>query len=178
VSPSSQRLFFALWPDPEVRERLAALAGRLDVGGGRRTPPQSLHVTLLFLGEVDAARRSCVETVAGGVRSAPFDLALDRTGWWRRPQVLWAGATRTPEALATLAARLQQGCAACGFPPEDRPFAVHATLARRVMAAPPPRGFDPIPWSVSEFCLVESRLERGGSEYRVLRSWPLSLAGG
>ena len=53
---SAQRLFFALWPDPAVRAALAGVTARLPLPRGRLTPPQNLHVTLVFLGAAAAVR--------------------------------------------------------------------------------------------------------------------------
>jgi 2'-5' RNA ligase len=143
------------------------------MGSGRRVKPESLHVTLVFLGGTSRDQRACVERCADAVRAPAFDLTLDRFAWWRRPQVVWAGASAVPEPLAHIVSALREGCAACGFAPEERPFAVHATLARKVTAEPPARSFDPIPWRVRGFCLVESSLSPSGSSYRVVREWRL-----
>ena len=156
-----------------MRAALAGVTARLTLPRGRLTPPQNLHVTLVFLGAADAARRACVEAAADGVQAEGFTVTLDRTGWWRRPQVFWAGSSVTPQPLLDLVGALQVGCAACGFPRENRPFEVHATLARKVLAAPPAPGLEPIPWRIDRFVLVESALTPAGSEYRVLRTWPL-----
>ena len=170
---SAQRLFFALWPDPAVRAALAGVTAGLKLPRGRLTPPQNLHVTLVFLGGADTARRACVEAAADAIQAKGFAVTLDRTGWWRRPQVFWAGSSVTPPPLLDLVRALQAGCEACGFPRENRPFEVHATLARKVPAEPPALDLEPIPWPVDHFVLVESALTPAGSEYRVLRTWPL-----
>lgn len=175
---ASQRLFFALWPDDGVRAELARLCDRACPRESRRVKPENLHVTLVFLGATTADQRSCVEGVAGEIRVPRFGLAVDRIGWWRRPQVLWAGCSGTPEPLRDLVTGLRSGCAQCGFAPQERPFEVHATLARHVRRESPVVPFDPIAWAVDRFSLVESRLSPGGSEYRVLRSWRLVGVGG
>ena len=107
---SAQRLFFALWPDPAVRAALAGVTARLTLPRGRLTPSQNLHVTLVFLGAADAARRACVEAAADAIQAKGFAVTLDRTGWWRRPQVFWAGSSVTPPPLLDLVRALQAGC--------------------------------------------------------------------
>ena len=169
-----QRLFFALWPEEAVRGALASIPARLPLRHGRWVRPENLHVTLVFLGAVSLAQRACVEAAADAIRARAFAVSLDRSGWWRRPQVFWAGASVTPEPLLDLVTALQAGCEACGFQPEDRAFRVHATLARKVAVEPPPLQLDPIPWPVSHFVLVASTLSAGGSDYRVVRTWPLT----
>ncbi|MEK7758301.1 MAG: 2'-5' RNA ligase family protein, partial [Pseudomonadota bacterium] len=52
----TQRLFFALWPDPVLQQRLAQAAeALLPRAAGRRVRAENLHCTLVFLGAVEAA---------------------------------------------------------------------------------------------------------------------------
>jgi hypothetical protein len=47
------RVFFALWPDADVRDQLAGLArAAAERAHGRAPPPENLHMTLVFVGEV------------------------------------------------------------------------------------------------------------------------------
>ena len=74
-----QRLFFALWPDDDTRHALARLAKtRLPSGSGRLVAAQNIHLTVAFLGAVDAGFRENVERAAGSL-SAP---ALQVTSTW------------------------------------------------------------------------------------------------
>jgi 2'-5' RNA ligase len=171
---ATQRLFFALWPEAEMQQRLAKAAeALLPTGTGRLVRPENLHCTLVFLGSVDADQRVCVEAVADQVRAGAFNLHLDRFGFFRRPQVGWLGCTTTPVALHRLVGELAQGCAACGFPPEHRPYEVHLTIVRKVTRDPGRPPFMALDWPVDRFALVESVNEEGGVRYRPLRSWKL-----
>ena len=94
----------------------------------------NLHITLKFLGQVEEGR---VQAIADALRSAgglpAFDLELRGLGAFptpERPHVLWVGAGRGAEAAAALAARVDAGLAALGFPRETRAFASHVTLGR------------------------------------------------
>ena len=170
----TQRLFFALWPEPELQQRLAqAAAALLPRDTGRRVRAESLHCTLVFLGAVDAAQRLCLEDAASLVRSEPFALTLDYLGYFRRPQVAWLGCAETPAALQTLVTGLGYGAEACGFPPERRPYAVHLTVARKLRRDPGRAPFLPIVWQVNRFALMESVIEPVGVHYRPLRFWDL-----
>ena len=134
---ATQRLFFALWPEASLQQQLAtAAAALLARTTGRRVRPENLHCTLVFLGGVDAGQRLCVEAAADALALPAFDLTFDRFGYFRRPQVAWLGCTRTPPALLDLVGQLGRGCAACGFPPEQRPYEVHLTVARKLRRDP------------------------------------------
>jgi len=170
----TQRLFFALWPDPALQQRLAqAAAALLPRDAGRRVREENLHCTLVFLGAVEAAQRLCLEDAASLVRAEPFTLVLDRIGYFRRPQVAWLGCTTIPAALQALVAGLSYGAASCGFPPEQRPYAVHLTVARKLRRDPGRLPLMPIAWPVNQFALMESVSEPDGVHYRPLRFWDL-----
>src|SRR3569623_1490776 len=152
-----QRLFFALWPTPEQRAALVNVASMLPDDLGRRVTPANLHLTLAFLGA----------------------LTLDAFGYWRRPQVGWAGSGVMPPHLLTLVKRLQQGAASCGLRVDTRPYAVHLTLYRKVRRAPRQwPAFPRLPWSVTQFALVESLPDADGVRYEPRRSWPLAATSG
>jgi 2'-5' RNA ligase len=116
----------------------------------------------------------CVEAAATALAPLPsFTLTFDRFGYFRGPQVAWLGCSRTPPALLDLVAQLGHGCAACGFPPEQRPYAVHLTVARKLRRDPGRAPFMPIEWRVGRFALVESVSDDEGVHYRPLRFWGL-----
>ncbi len=168
------RHFLALWPDRAVCERLGAEA-RQAFTKGRLHHLVDLHMTLVFLGEISEAQVHCVEAAAGAVRGRSFSLRIDGIGYWHRPRILWAGPTRTPEALSQLVFDLQNGLKACGFEPERRRYQPHVTLYRKAPGGEP-RTIEPaIEWSVSEFVLATSGVgAHGGPRYRILRRWALS----
>ncbi len=172
-----QRLFFALWPDEALRSRLAAVAREVWVRGGKAVPPENLHITLVFLGGIDAPMRALAEGIADRVASPRFALRLDRIGFWPRTGLLWLGTGDLPEALSALAAELHRGIAACGVKLDARPFLAHVTLMRKVRVARHAGPVGPVDWRVEGFSLVESTPGPGGSRYQVLRTWPLGAGG-
>ncbi len=167
------RLFFALWPDAQARLALAArgkeVARRC---GGRPVPAANLHLTLAFLGEVEPSAIPALREAAGAGGGEAFELALDRLGAFARAGVAWAGCRVAPPALLALQAGLARRLGEAGFPQEERPFAAHLTLARRIRVPLAPEAMDPVRWPVGAFALVES--VRGEGAYRTLAEWPLA----
>ncbi len=167
------RLFFALWPDAAARvslERLAAEVYRRT--GGRPVAAAKLHLTLVFLGEVDPGRIPALACAAQRVAAEAFDLSLDRVGAFTRARVAWAGCERAPERLVAMQAQLERHIRDAGFAPDDRPYAAHLTLVRHARAPLAPDRIDPVAWRVASFALVES--VPGGGTYRTLADWALA----
>lgn len=173
-----QRLFFALWPAPETARRIwQATAKLVPRGVGRRLPAQQLHLTLAYLGQQDARQLHCVSEVASRLQAQAFNLTLDQTGHFPRPQVVWLGASQTPAALAALQDDLvSQLTQYCGYQPESRPFLPHVTLIRKVRRVDLPERIPPLAWPVASFALVRSDTRPSGAEYSVLRAWPLDTS--
>ena len=166
------RLFFALWPDAAARVELAALARDVAAHcGGRATPEAKIHLTLAFLGETPADRLPVALQAAGSVRGERFLARLDHAGSLSRSGVAWAGMSVVPPELEALAADLARGLRSAGFALEDRPFAAHVTLARRIRRRPAGAPIAPITWPAQDFALVESGRRTGNYETR--GSWEL-----
>ena len=170
---SRQRLFLALWPDDDARECLRLL-GEKHVDSGRRTRPENLHATLVFLGAVDADTRTCVERVAGSIDGQAFSVTFDGLEHRPRQAIVWAAASHVPAALTRLVELLRTGLMQCGFEPERRPYHLHVTLARKVRRGQAAVAIDPIVWHIGSFVLIESRTHASGASYQVLRSWSLT----
>lgn len=179
TAPGRLRLFFALWPDPPARRALATLAeGVARDCGGRATPPAALHVTLAFLGSVEADLLPLLEAAAAAVAGAspPFGVTFDRPGGAAGGAIAWLGCRDPAAALPGLQRELRDALAARGVSLEPRAFRPHVTLARGCRR-PPARGTAPPPvaWQVRRLALVASRPGPGGSSYRTLRQWTLGV---
>ncbi len=173
-SAPRQRLFFALWPNDEVREGFAAIASKSLKRRGRKIPAENLHLTLAFLGSVAPETRRCAESAASDISGASFTLEFTHLGFWPRPRVIWSGCDETPEALTALVNALRQGLKGCGIEPELRPYRAHLTLARKASVEPSfGEPHAPISWTVDAFHLLESKTLSTGAQYKMLRSWPL-----
>lgn len=183
------RLFFAVELPGELREAAAAHVMRLrrEFPDARASwpRPESLHVTLKFLGEVAAARVETLSRAAAGAAEgfAPFELSAEGAGTFPprgAARVLWLGLRDESGQLARLQRRLEEECEAAGFARETKPFKPHLTLAR--LRSPQGAGalseahrrttFGPHAFQVSEFVLMRSELGPGGSRYTPLSHHP------
>ena len=175
------RLFAAVDLSGTTRETLAAeqarLRAALGASGGtlRWIRSDRVHLTLVFVGDVDASRvPSLIEGVGADVNTAPFDISVSGIGVFPArgaPRVLWlgigAGADKVKELQQELAARI----AALGIGPERRDFHPHLTLGRwtaskpsdrtRALAAAPPRALARD--RVTRVTWYESRLSASGT---------------
>ncbi len=170
---ATQRLFFALWPNEEVRAALDEASQSLLGKRVKRIPAPNLHITLAFAGSVTASVRHCLEEAAGNLTLAPFDLILDHTGYWRRPRIAWMGPTHVPPALWSLIGGLRTVFEACGLQVETRPYQPHVTLARKISRLANDTPIAPVPWSIRSFSLVESVNTPSGVSYQRLVTWTL-----
>lgn len=117
----------------QLRQVIATMqaAGRLPV---RWLPVENIHLTLKFLGEVEAGKlkRLADELNLLVGHQAPFSLTIGGLGAFpsaRRPRVVWVG-IQAPPALAGLAQQMEQFGRKFGIEPEDRPFSPHLTIGR------------------------------------------------
>ena len=167
-------MFFALWPEPDVSDRLAAAARAAQVRcGGRLMRRETVHLTLVFVGDVAEPAVEILRRAASKVHAARFCLNLDRLGCWRHNGIVWAGCAASPP-LVELAARLAGNLSGSGLPLAQREFAPHLTLLRNARCAALP-ALAAIDWPVTEFVLVESRRSAAGAAYDVIGRWPLKL---
>ena len=172
---SSERLFFALWPDDKTRAALARVQRDLAPRKGRQVHPEDIHMTVVFLGPATPERRVCAERIATEVEACqgfvPFELMLDRIGSFPRARVFWCGASVCPPPLLDLVGSLNRGLADCGFVPERLPYRPHVTLARKVQPVEARDQPQPIRWRVDELVLVTGT--GAVPRYRVVRRWKL-----
>jgi 2'-5' RNA ligase len=174
LASATRRMFFALWPEPDVSRRLAFLGKEAQaVTGGRAMRPDTLHLTLAFLGGISPEMAERAVAVATAVQGQAFDLLLDRLECWRHNHIVWAGASVLPAPAVTLAEGLARALRVAGFSLERRPFAAHVTLLRNARCPETLVHPEPIVWPVRDFVLVESRLLPQGASYEVVGRWSL-----
>ncbi len=183
------RGFVAVELPAEVRAFLAGLAERVRSQGvrARWVSPDRMHITLRFLGEIQASRFEAVRAALARPITAGGHPELVPAGIGTFPprgraRVLWAGLRGDTPVLGRCALEVEDRLESVGFPREPRPFRPHITLARargpggitgldrigsEIRAAQGP-GF-----RVTRLTLFESRLHPQGPEYLPRATVPL-----
>lgn len=172
---SVARVFFALWPEALVRQALHTLAmeyrSRCEA---RAMGADTLHLTLLFLGEMERACLPQLIQTANKVSAPAFGFILERLSFWLHNRIAYATPLVEVPALDQLVTALQQELLAAGFRFDNHAFNPHVTLLRRVGHVLEPQAITPIKWWADSFVLVESVMTDRGVHYQVLQKWPLS----
>lgn len=133
------RTFIAIELNDNLHRALATVQEQLKRDRAARlirwVVPANIHITLKFLGDVDAIQMPALRnSIAEACKDIPaFSLSIDGLGAFpttRRPNNIWVGATGQIDVAARLAQKIDDACAAFGFEREDRPFTAHLTLGR------------------------------------------------
>jgi 2'-5' RNA ligase len=139
VPEERYRLFIAVPLPAAALEACRALIDGVRAGpagrGARWVRTDNLHLTLRFLGATAPER---VPAVAAAIRDAAagraaFRVRLAGAGAFpspARPRALWIGIPEGAAGLAAMSSTLGSALAALGWPPEERPFRPHLTVAR------------------------------------------------
>lgn len=183
--PASGRLFLCIELPSHARGAVARLQQEYaDADGMNWVAPENLHVTLVFLGEVDPERQRDLGLRLRDVEVQPFFLGLEGVGVFPqkgRPQVLWAGLEKVDPRLFQLHGKVEQVALDLGFEPERRRYRPHVTIARcqgraqRTVSAILKNNadFGTAPFQVNSFALYSSQLTSEGACYSRLREFPL-----
>ena len=196
------RLFLALDLPDAIRDRITLfLEGvRPFAPDARWMLPDSLHVTLKFIGEYPDSALDQLTQSLSTITAPPPQIHFRGYGFFPTPKsarVFWIGMQAGPE-LPALAATIDATTATLGIPKEDRPYSPHLTLARgkggsgsprrdkqdrpnqvfqhlqeKLAALPPPEFGTMTP---REFFLYQSHLSPKGSTYTKLSRFLLSAA--
>lgn len=194
------RLFVALDIDDSIRERIVRFVEGVHpfAPEARWVNPESMHVTLKFIGEQPDDAFDEIKEALSGINASTINIDFRGYGFFptsKSARVFWVGMQSGPE-LAALAAAVDQKLSALGIPKEDRPFSPHLTLARsaggsgsprRNKTDRPNRTFQilqnrlatlPLPdfgtMTSREFFLYRSQLSPKGSKYTKLARFTLT----
>jgi 2'-5' RNA ligase len=131
------RTFIAVELPQHVKAALEEVQKELKETGAdvRWVRPESIHLTLKFLGEIDEESVVRIRKVMEGVASAhrPFEVEVKGMGCFpnlKQPRVIWVGVLDRQKALASLQEGVEEAVGLLGFEREERPFRPHLTLGR------------------------------------------------
>jgi len=191
------RAFVAVELDPSLLAALRRLQAKFRRDPlsqiGRWVAPEGIHLTLKFLGDVEALR---VQEIAGAVAAGcsgfgPFNISLSDPGFFpnaRSLRVIWVGVGGDVEKLTGMQRAIESELSRIGFPAEKRGFQPHLTLARirdqatsyeREQMARLVGGMRADPSAsmlVSQVSLIRSELRSSGAVYTLLAATPLPRA--
>ena len=193
------RVFVALDIDDAIRQRMQRFIEGVTgfAPDARWVRPESLHVTLKFVGEKPQEAVEEIKRALSSIRAEPVEMSFRGYGFFptaKAARVFWVGIESGPQ-LAALAKAVDQSLKALGVPQEEHPFTPHLTLARgggrsgaphrkkddaanknfhrlqEKLAALPAPDFGTM--AAHEFFLYQSQLSQGGSRYTKIASFPL-----
>jgi 2'-5' RNA ligase len=195
------RIFIGIDLDPEVRARISRFLEGVEsfAPDARWVRPESLHITLKFIGEQTPERVEAITERLRRVEGSAFEIRSAGYGFFptaKAPRVFWIGIQAGPQ-LAELAESIDLAVAELGIPREERPFSPHLTLARagagrrsgspkrqkgdgpnailavleKRLAAMGELDFGKM--TAHEFILYQSQLSPKGSKYTKLQRLPL-----
>ena len=198
------RIFIGIDLDPQVRARIKRFMDSVQgfAPEARWVRPESLHITLKFIGEQSPEQVDAVANRLRRIEASGFEIGVGGYGFFptaKAPRVFWIGIHAGPQ-LASLAETIDKAVAELGIPVEDHAYSPHLTLARggRKSSGSPSgspkwrsgdapngvfaelqkrlRGISDLDFGtmvVREFILYQSQLSAGGSKYTKLQSFPL-----
>ena len=191
------RLFVALDIDDHIRTRIKRFVEGISgfAPDVRWVRPESLHVTLKFIGETPGELLETAKLALSSVRGKPFEIAFRECGFFpgaTLPRIFWIGLNAGPD-IASLAAAIDEAMFALGVPKEIHPFSPHITLARAGSGRPhhrkgdrPNRRFERLQEKLTALCapefgtmtahdffLYESKLSAEGSRYTKIARFEL-----
>ena len=178
------RAFLGIDLPPQIRGALQVQQFLLPLP--RRVEPETLHLTLVFLGDCPEPALEAAHDGFQTLRAAPFPLTLQGLGLFGKdkPRTAWAGLAPSPPLLH-LQAKAQTIARRAGCPIDRRKFHPHVTLGR----FPPPdpeqtmrleravalgASFTAGPWEVRELTLWQSHPGGKSPRYDVLATYPLA----
>jgi len=176
---STARVFFALWPNDAERSAMAAWQPVLKlICGGRLMRADTLHLTLVFLGNVSCARLEALQLAAQEVSAVGFDLLIDEARYWQHNHILYTAPGVVPRPLACLVSELEQALRRHQFEFEQRDYQPHLTLLRNARCDPAfLPAMPPVSWPIRDFVLLQAAPHNGVAAYRVLARFPLQKFG-
>jgi RNA 2',3'-cyclic 3'-phosphodiesterase len=149
-----RRLFVGLMADTSVQRRLLRHQNTWRWPPGvRLTPAAKFHLTLQFLGQMEAPAEDQLVAELSRIEFQPFELVLETAGSFHGC-IAWLAPQRSAE-ISNLHQAVTSAARAAGIEANEE-WTPHVTMARKADGAEPPSSVAPISWAVSAFSLVWS----------------------
>ncbi|MDP2715925.1 RNA 2',3'-cyclic phosphodiesterase [Rheinheimera sp.] len=171
-----QRLFFSLKFSPAQQQQLLPYQQQaLSLcPGAKAVDNDNLHLTLFFLGQVDAAQQQRLVSATQQIIVAPFSITLDTLACFAKPKILYLAPSVIPDALLQLQRQVAALCQTAGFNDIHDNYRPHITLARHAVCdAAFKQPVLPLTLQVSEFGLYQSAQFEGRLQYLPLHHFML-----
>ncbi|WP_068310543.1 RNA 2',3'-cyclic phosphodiesterase [Polycladidibacter hongkongensis] len=175
------RLFTGLEIPSSIALQLSLLQGGLR--GARWIDPESYHITLRFIGDIEDRLADEVSFELGRVQRQQISVELDGLGSFGngKPHAVWARVKPT-SALAEMQGEQERILQRLGLPAEKRKYTPHVTLARLRNTDSTSvakwlelhGGFRIAPFVAARFVLFSARSSVGGGPYLVEEAFPLA----
>jgi 2'-5' RNA ligase len=195
------RIFVGIDLAPEVRARIERFLEGVEgfATEARWVCPESLHITLKFIGEQTSQQVNAIAERLRRVEGNAFEIRCGGYGFFpttKAARVFWIG-IHDGAPMSALVESIDDAVAEFGIPREDRPYSPHLTLARggsgRRSGSPkrqktdgPNKVFATLETRLAamseldfgtmtahEFTLFQSQLSPGGSKYIRLKQFPM-----
>ena len=117
-----------------IQESISGLRKTLGNDLVRWVPPQNVHLTLKFLGDVSSSNLDLIKQMmtAEVAQQRCFEMQVEGIGSFpssRRPRVIWVG-LHAPAALESLQRGIESASARLGYTSEEKSFSPHLTVGR------------------------------------------------
>ena len=175
------RLFIAIDLPDVVKKNLETMF--FGIPGARWVPPDQIHLTVRFIGEVDGAMFLDIKNVLEKIRISPFELQIKGVEHFPprgKPRVIWVGLGKS-EPLQAMRRKIDTSLLKIGLEPEGRKYSPHITMAR-LKNSPLQKVADFLagnglfrqePFQVKNFLLYSSTLTPKGAIHNVERIYSL-----
>ncbi len=173
MNADTTRVFFALTPDKPALEKLGDITKQLVMAsGGYKTRTDKIHLTLLFVGNVNLHQLQLLRSIASQILVTSFTLSIKEIRYWKRNRVIYGKPQLCPELL-TLAKRLLTALCTNRLACSQQTFMPHITLVRNASRTALPKLIEPVSWFVHEWNLIQSKRVNQRIDYISLDNWPL-----
>lgn len=164
----------AAFPNKITQKRLAQKAEELHTTcGGRIIKTHHIHLTLIFLGNINTDRIDTLLETMKRISVKKFELELNKISYWKHNQIVFAGAVHYPDELFVLVESLKNSLTEAGFLFDNRDYKPHVTLIKKASHLANDQLIKPILWHINKWHLVQSKPGQKGVDYISLAHWPL-----